>query len=246
MKFINTFFFITVLGIVYAQYDGQDSLVASRYRPGFMWFNTGWRPAKVDKPRKYDRLIIDFQTTMWHSKPALQTSFIGSLGWNIHTLWDVPLTKGNTISLGWGFSYKHQRIGLSGDLEMDSSTHAMQYVPSTNSTNLASKHVFGTHVVALPLEIRFRLEKWRHVKFHLGGSIGYCFESYEKWWYKAPKIQLRTSNIEDVNPLVYGIHARLGIRNWAIFANYNFSHQFASKQSSMLTPISFGLSVSLF
>lgn len=246
MKYINTLLYIACIQLLIAQYDGKDSLIASRFRPGVMWFNTGWRPAKIGRPRKYDRLIIDMNFTMWQSKPAFHTPLKGSVGWSAHAMWDIPLTNGNTVSLGWGFSYRHQRVGLTGPLLMDSAQTSTTYFPNAVVTPLYSKSVFGMHLLALPIELRFRMEKWRHVKLHIGGSVGYCLQSYQKTWYNGQNEHVKMVNALDVTPWIFAAHARFGIRNWAVFANYNFVHQFTLKQSSRLTPFTFGIALSVF
>lgn len=247
MKYISTLLLLGSWLSLSAQYDGKDSLIASRHRPGFMWYNTGWRPAKPENPRKYDRLIVDIHYNTWHSKTPLKTSVAGSIGWSLHTLWDIPLNAGNGFALGCGFSYKHQRIGIQGVVVRDSLNQATRICPDSAQLNgVADKHVFGTHTIAIPLELRFRMKKWRHVKMHIGGYVGYRFQAYSKEWYNHSKLIVKNANFYDATGLIYGVHARIGIRNWAIFADYGLSKQFGNKQSTVLNPFTLGLSISLF
>ncbi len=40
---------------VIAQFDSEGADEISRFKPGTLWYLDGWRPAKTDKIRKYDR-----------------------------------------------------------------------------------------------------------------------------------------------------------------------------------------------
>lgn len=226
---------------VAAQYDGKDSLIASRYRPGFMWYNTGWRPAKPGKPRKYDRLILDLNYTLWEQKGIVSTTPRGSIGWAVHTLWDVPLNEGNGVAFGWGFTYKHQRVGLQSELRIDQ--QAVHYFPDSISAGF-NRGRLNSHSVQLPVELRFRSRKWRQVKLHLGASVGYRFATNTVYVLNGDRVKSR--GIPDSKGLTYAAHVRFGIRNWALFGEYTFASYFANKSSDQWHPLTFGVSLSLF
>ena len=82
-----------------------DSSLVSRFRPGAMWFYTGIRPADTGKVRKYDRLIFDVTHSTFNGDVQPFTNKGLSLGLNTSLLFDIPLTKGNTISIGTGISH---------------------------------------------------------------------------------------------------------------------------------------------
>lgn len=229
-----------------AQYDGKDSLVASRYRPGIMWFNTGWRPAKTGKPRKYDRFMVDLTYNDWVNDSALFLVKPSSIGFNIHFMWDIPLNEGNGVALGIGLSYRHQHFRYNGDLLRDTANQATKWILYANGQNPHDKAIFGTRAFAVPVELRFRLKKWRHVKLHLGGYIGYRTRSYTKVWQDSGKRPEKNTHFFDAEPLFYGVHARVGIRNWAFFADYSLTPQFQSAKSTSLQPLAFGITLSLF
>jgi hypothetical protein len=227
-----------------AQYGYKDEKIASRFKPGFMWFSTGMRPGKDDKSRKYDRLVFDFFYTQANGELPAQTTR-GSFGWNANTMWDVPVTKGNTFSIGWGFSYRHTRTGYNHIL-VQNTEKQQTTVSDYGALFTPDKQVLGSHSIAIPLELRFRAEKWKHLKFHLGGYAGYQFQTYNKIWTKHNQQIFKDKNLINSNPLVYGVHARLGFRNLALFADYRLSNFFESKESVQVNLLSFGLSVSLF
>ena len=241
MKIWLSFLISWVMGYSFAQYDGKDSLIASRYRPGIMWYNTGWRPAKEGKPRKYDRLIFDLNYSLWEQKGIVPTSPRGSFGWSAHTMWDIPLNEGNGVAFGWGFSYKQQRVGLNTMLVQDQG--GLHYFPDSLQTGY-SRGRLTSHTVQIPVEIRFRSKKWRQVKLHVGASIGYRFASNSVYYQDEQKI--RSRNVPDSKGLTYAAHARFGIRNWAFFGEYTIPSFFSNKSSDQWHPLTFGISLSLF
>jgi hypothetical protein len=161
-------------------------------------------------------------------------------------MWDIPLTEGNSVALGIGLSYRYQRVNYNGIMFRDSLNQSTQWQLYKDDQQGADKSVFGSHAFAIPLELRFRAKKWRHFKVHLGGFIGYRVQTFTKTWYNNEKTSIKDRSFYDDEPLFYGVHARLGIRNWALFASYTLTEQFKSDKSTRLQPISFGLTVSLF
>lgn len=229
----------------FSQYDGKDPGIASRFRPGFMWFNTGWRPGKNDRDRKYDRLMIDLTYNDWMNDSALFLVKPPSLGYNVHGMWDIPLTKGNGLSLGIGISYRFQHVRYDGAMLRDTMNQATQWV-LFSGPSVVDKSVFTSHAFAIPIELRIRVPKWRHAKLHLGGYIGYRVSTYTKTWTNDGKTMVKDRHFFDDEPVLYGVHARLGIRNVAFFADYSLSKQFKSDKSTSLQPIALGITFSIF
>ena len=95
---------------VLAQYDGKGENEASRFRPGVMAFFTGLRPAKPGKPNKYDRLIFDLTYNDWIGDIDIFTNHWASIGLNTNFIFDIPLSAGNTVSLGLGVSHQYVYI----------------------------------------------------------------------------------------------------------------------------------------
>ena len=241
MKIWLSFLISWVFGCSYGQYDDRDSLIASRYRPGIMWFNTGWRPAKEGKPRKYDRLIFDLNYSLWEQQGIVPTSARGSIGWSVHTMWDVPLNTGNGVAFGWGFSYIQQRIGLKSALVHG--LEGLHYYPDSLQVDY-SRGRLTSHTAQIPVELRFRSKKWRQVKLHVGASIGYRFASNTV--YHIDGLKVKSTDIPNSKGLTYAAHLRFGIRNWAFFGAYTISPFFRNKNSDKWRPLTFGISLSLF
>lgn len=242
LKLTAVFLLIAFQGL--AQPQGKDSSLVSRHRPGLFWYNTGWRPARPGKLRKYDRLIIDVTYNQLMNSGSIKANPWRSFGCNINTMWDIPITNGNTVSLGIGLAYKYQKTGPKGLFFADSSNSFTHFYADSGYTGFR-KNTFGNHILALPVEFRFRSPKWQHFKMHLGGSIGYRMQTFQKVW-PEHHAAVKDKSLPDVNPLVYGVHLRIGIRNWALFAEYTLAPQFKSGKSDKINALAFGVSLSVF
>ena len=232
----------------FSQYDGEGENEISRFRPGFMWFYTGLRPGKKEKSRKYDRLIFDVTYNDWlgdrdpFENPPL------SLGLNTNLMFDFPLTKGNTVAIGWGVSHQLFTIRHSESFIIDEINQVTILAPLFYPDFSPKKRSLIGNSIGVPLEIRFRKKSWKHFKVHLGGRVGYQFQLKQKTVgeYDGHKEVYKRHGFPDQSELIYSTHIRLGLRNWALYASYNLNPIFLNKQSTQLNLIQFGLSISLF
>lgn len=232
--------------VVKAQYNSKGE-TRSRFRPGSMWFFTGFRPAQADKVRKYDRLIFDLTYNDWIGDVDPFENHWASIGLNTNLMFDIPLSKGNTVALGIGLAHELKTIRHNNYLYADQVNDISVYAPK-DSVASWSKSSFGGNSFCIPLELRFRKESWKHLKLHLGGRIGVQANLYNRYVGRNDGIKVVNKNIgfPDVNRLIYGAHARIGFRNFALFGNYYFNPVFSKSESIQLNILQFGLSVSLY
>ena len=140
-QLILTSIAIICLGLTsHAQYDSKGDSIPSKFRPGAMWFFTGWRPASIEKVHKYDRLIFDITYNDWMGDKDLFEVHWASIGLNTNLLFDIPLTKGNTVSIGTGLSHEFHvtrhngRIEVSDPLGTTNLTPKLPHLSSANSS----------------------------------------------------------------------------------------------------------------
>lgn len=232
---------------LFAQYQAEEEGLYSRFRPGIGWFYSGFKPFEEEKLHKYDRLIIDVVYNDWHGDRDYFSSPASSIGFNSSLMFDVVLTSANTMSFGWGIGYSHynngSKIQFNRDL-VNGKTLISDFPIGSEPEN--SK--FGANYIEIPLELRFRTKGFKHFKFMIGGKIGYQLNSFNKETIRVDGKNYATKqyNFADSNPLRYGATVRVGIRNWAIYGAYYFSPLFTADGSADLTPISLGVSISLF
>jgi len=240
-----------MLGISFgllSQYDGEGENEVSRFRPGVMWFYTGMRPAKPENPSKYDRLIFDITYNDWDGDRDLFKNSLLSLGLNTNLMFDVPLTKGNTVAFGWGFSHQLFNIRHDEMLISDNENKTTILIPLASTGFTPKTRSLVGNSFSIPLEIRFRKKSWKHFKVHLGGKVGCQVRLTEKTVgeYDGYKEVYKRHGFPNNSKFIYSTHIRLGLRNWALYASYNLNPIFLDKKSTQLNLIQFGLSISLF
>lgn len=231
--------------IAFGQYDSKGES-SSMFRPGFMWYFTGIRPAKVEKVRKYDRLIFDVTYNDWSGDAGPFENHWASIGFNTNLMFDIPLTKGNTVALGLGVAYQLSRIRHDQFFVKNSELSTTRLEPKGMQT--FDRNILVGNAFTVPVELRFRKESWRHFKFHIGGRIGYQVNMFSKTVYGSGSSRdvVKDYGFPDLSPLIYSAHIRLGFRNWALFGSYNFNPIFENQESTRLNQMQFGLSISLY
>ena len=238
--------FIIYSSTLVAQYK-DDEGIYSRFRPGVAWFYSGFTPYEEGKLRKYDRLMVDLVYNDWYGDRDYFTSPWQSIGVNASLMFDVVLTQANTMSFGWGIGYSHfsNRTKLQFSRDLINKATLISEFPA-GSEPKSSK--YGANYIEIPLELRFRSKGHSHFKFMIGGKIGYQLNSFSKETehIDGKKYSTKQYGFADSNPLRYGATVRIGIRNWAIYGAYYFSPLFTNKASADLTPISVGITLSLF
>lgn len=234
-----------------AQYDSKGD-TPSMFRPGFMWYFTGIRPAKVERVRKYDRLIFDLTYNDWAGDQDPFKNHWASIGFNTNLMFDIPLTKGNTVALGIGVSHqltraRHDQLFTKFSKGANpTSPTSTALTPKTTQT--FDKNILIGNAFSMPVELRFRKESWKHMKFHVGGKIGYQANMLSKTIYGSGgnRDVVKDYGFPDLNRLIYSAHIRFGLRSWALYASYNFNRIFSDSASTQLNQLQFGLSISLY
>lgn len=247
--FKNVFFFLSLLISVNSigQQKKEESMRISRFRPGAMWFYTGLRPTKFEKARKYDRLIFDLTYSSFSGDFKVFKNKWNSIGINTSLIQEFPITSRNTIAFGTGLTHSLFRIETTGHLfapdasnTLTTQSEILTFVPET-------RFLIGNSF-SIPMEFRFRTKAWKHIKFHIGGKVGYQTNIYSKVIAegKNGKYVSKDHSFADINRWVYSAHMRLGIRNWAIYGSYNLNTLFSNRASTQLNLLQLGISISLF
>lgn len=246
-KIIFSFFILFLSFNSNAQYSSEGDLI-SRFRPGSMWYFTGLRPAVEEKVRKYDRLMVDLTYNDWNGDQKIFQNKWASIGVNTNLMFDIPITKGNTVSFGTGISHSLFRINHMNNFIVDSTKTYTTIFTDASSGLIPSKRFLCGNSISLPIEFRFRTKGWKHFKVHLGGKIGYQLNLYSKTVFEGQDGKYLEKNFDfpDVNRLIYSTHIRIGMRNWSIYGSYNLNTLFANRLSSQLNLVQMGLTISLF
>ncbi len=245
-KILTTLVFICLCSLAFTQYDSKGEEY-SQFKPGFMWKFTGFRPAIPEKVYKYDRLVFDLVYSDWIGDRDPFQNHWASIGLNTNLMFDIPLTKGNTVSLGIGLAHQYMKIRHDNHLIGDETAGTTNFVEKDTSDTF-KRSILAGNAISLPLELRFHKESWRHFKIHLGGRVGYQANLFSKYVYGkfGDRDIFKSVGFPDQSALIYSAHIRFGLRNWALYGSYSFNPIFKSSNSVELNRIQFGLSLSLF
>lgn len=224
-----------------------DSSLISRFRPGFMWFYSGIRSSKFIDVVKYDRLMIDFVYCNWSNRDLkLFTSKWNSIGFNVQSFYDIPFNQNNTIGLGIGLGFGRIKIAQTKWLQHTDNATILSATPVNSGIE---RFFFTSNRIFVPIELRFRSAGWRHAKVQIGGRLGYQFLARSHIFSENSaglKVESIAANLKDFNPFLMSVHARIGIRSYALTASYNLNPYFKNKQSTQLNGFELGLSISIF
>jgi hypothetical protein len=128
------------------------------------------------------------------------------------------------------------------------STNTFTTYQQKDSLAIFNRSLLGGNSLTVPFELRFRTKGWKHFKFHIGGKVGYQLNLFSKESTNEinGRLVLKNHNYPDISRLIYSAHVRIGIRNWSLFASYNFNTLFLNQKSTQLNLMQFGVSLSLF
>jgi hypothetical protein len=98
----------------------------------------------------------------------------------------------------------------------------------------------------MPLELRFSTKKWNRWKFAVGGSFGINAGMNQRLIGSNGSKMESTNLNSSASQLNYGIHTRLGYRNFSLFGSYQINNLFRGRGNPDLHLFQLGLSISLF
>lgn len=231
---------LVVCGNAFSQ--ERDSLIASKYRPGFFTgFFTGLvLPYKPWIPR-HDRFIIDIKYNDLTQSPDLKVfnTKWNSIGVDIQWMFDLPMDSKGISSFGIGVGYDFGKFVYNRDLVV---SEGNQY-DFTDSFN-ADKAILRTHTFFVPVEFRIRSLGRKYFNFHIGSNVGYRFGN-NKEYIDNVTIKTKTKGMSNFENLYVDVHARIGYKSWAVIVAANMLPIFRNTTDKTY-PISLGLSISLF
>lgn len=217
------------------------------FRPGVFWYFDGLSAIKHTDVRKYDRLIFDVTYNDWQGDRELFRNHWASIGFNTNLMFDIPVGKNKKGGLGIGFSYGFTNIRHDKFVYVDEEKHSTQILDNLTPSDF-KKGALTYHSFSIPFELRYRGKEWSHFKIHFGTKIGYQPNIRSRSFYSGNgyNVEYRRVGLPDDNNILYSVYLRVGIRNYALYANYQMNTLFSSIQSSQLNVFQFGVSISLF
>lgn len=241
MKKKQLVFYVLIFISVHLSAQKKEVETATKYRPGIMWFFTGLEPSsKIWAPR-FDRLMIDikYNDLIHPSSIKLFNTKGSSIGFNTQFVFDIPMNFRNTAAFGIGIGYEFSKF-VHNKAILPFNGNQFDFSDSVSS----DKSILRTHTFFVPVELRFRTKGWQHFKFHIGSNIGYRFGNNKTYQDDAVN-RIRTGKMNNFEWLYLDVHARVGIRNWALLISANMLPVFR-KTGIKTIPVSLGITISLY
>jgi hypothetical protein len=229
--------------LVFSSIRAQDSLLISRHRPGLFWFFDGLRPTKSTDNHKYDRLIIDLTYNDWSGELKPFQNRWNSIGVNVNFMKDIKFKKTRVFSLGLGLGYGFSSISSQQKFAVQNNIIEFSTI---QKSSIYDYSCFNNHRFFMPLELRFSTKNWNRWKFAVGGSFGINAAMKQRLIDSDGAKMERTNLSEYTSILNYGVHTRLGYRNFSLFGSYQINNLFRGRGNPDLHQFQLGLSISLF
>ena len=194
-----------------------------------------------------DRLIMDIYHTFWMNMPTEVNYMKFDPGFTVSAIWDFKIKqKPLAIGLGIGVTYNTQYSNAL--LLREESSGDMKYyvLPTDVKYNLLKMNYLNVNI---PLEFRYRHSNG--FKFSVGVRAGLIAEISQK--YKGdnpatPSDTLKFKNLMIENKMKYNIdvYARIGWKFINVYYCFQPTPLFVDTKGTKITPMSVGISLSIF
>lgn len=185
-----------------------------------------------------------------------------SFAWNLYE-YTIPIAKNNFyLSTGIGFEWNNYRFE---DRNMAINKNFVEGniiqpfpLPEPDYTNLTSqlpdstrqytKNKLVTAMLNVPLLFTVAVNKKsgkQAAHLTLGGIVGWRYNSRQKFVFVEEGDRQVTKTRDDfgLNPFRFSATARLGAKNWGLFANYAFNPLFQDRKGPAMHPLTMGFSL---
>ncbi|MBN2728749.1 MAG: PorT family protein [Bacteroidales bacterium] len=185
---------------------------------------------------KSDRLMVDWYTDMWLGAPDSAEIRSYCPGASVSLMQDFALGSSNfsfAVGLGIGTHNLHSNSYIIKETNTDYMVF-QKYVDEPKKNKLVLSYV------DLPLEIRFRTKRQNVFRLAVGGKFGYNINNHIK--YEDDYVKRKHYNVDYINPLRYGVTARVGYKMYNLYVYYGLSTLFETNKGTEMAPLSIGIS----
>jgi hypothetical protein len=156
---------------------------------------------------------------------------------------DIKFKKTRVFSLGLGLGYGFSSISSQQKFAVQNNIIEFSTI---QKSSIYDYSCFNNHRFFMPLELRFSTKNWNRWKFAVGGSFGINAAMKQRLIDSDGAKMERTNLSEYTSILNYGVHTRLGYRNFSLFGSYQINNLFRGRGNPDLHQFQLGLSISLF
>ncbi len=178
--------------------------------------------------KKYfeDQLYMGITYNILNNKPAGLEQRGLSIGYQMGFIKDIPLNNKGSFSLGIGLGYGYNKFNQ--NLKISNQANEFSLVDLGSE----GKNKFETHVIELPIEIRFRITStptvYKFWRIYIGGKISYVFASkslYEDTIDGTDEL-IKNNSIPYQARWQYGPQISFGYSTFNFYTFYNLNNLF--------------------
>lgn len=149
------------------------------------------------------------------------------------------------IGLTTGFGLRFNNYRFDNNINLFRGTNTILYEIDTVRT--FTKNKLTTSYLMMPLLVEFQIptSAKKRISVTAGGYAGVKIGSHVKQKYEIAGVNYKDKNRDSyyLNPIKYGLTARLGFEDIQFFANYDLSTLFEKNKGPELYPLSFGITL---
>lgn len=164
-----------------------------------------------------------------------QNGFSNSFG--IGFIKDFPFSAQGNLAVGAGLGYGrntyYQNIRINENLE----GNTFEILPAAT---VYKNNKFSTHVIDLPIELRWRtstIDKYKFWRIYTGIKFSYVFSSNAKFQGESETETIRIKGIQDINQWQSGATLSVGYGTWTFNVYYGLSTIFKNAYLENLQPL---------
>lgn len=177
----------------------------------------------VDLNYREDQFYISVTYNLLNNKPTDVSQSGFSSGFHFGFIRDMPLNEKRDFAIGLGLGLSSNSYNQNMLIAKDN-TNQFTYTVIDKSVDAFKKNKFTTYLVEMPLEFRWRKSTPTDYTFwrvYTGFKVGYVIHSSSK--YKGDLGSVKTSAIDDIEKLQYGLTLSAGYSTWNFHVYYGLN-----------------------
>lgn len=190
----------------------------------------------------------DGSTTMPEEYDWLEMDYSRSLSWRLNLFEKKARIISDYVGIVTGVGLTWNSYGLKNNVSMETRDSSATYgilIPDTLMTY--TKNKLRTSYVNIPLLLEFNTSRNEDNNFHITAGIigGWNMNTIvkQKWEKGNEDGQLRRRNDFNVNPFTLDATARIGYKNFTLFATYGLTPLFKKNKGPEVYPMTVGLQI---
>lgn len=196
---------------------------------------------KKKKREPMDKIIVDLTHDRWTKAPAGVGIKPYSIGVSGNVYFDLPFGS-SPFSFAWGAGFISHNVHSNGAVVYRVDANGKLFTTLNPIQQPYSVNKLSLNYVCVPVELRLRSARKPTFRLFIGGKAGFLVNSHTKYTDASTKVKVY--RIKNIDPLLYGATARIGIGRIQLTGFYSLSPLFKKgKGEAEMVPYSVGINI---